>query len=339
MQPKNQLAAVSALRQKQGVQSINVLRMALATQDGETVTIGPRVYEIDTTAVAGITAGRVRVDCSGGSTVAAQATLTIAEPVTNGDTMRVGATTYTFATGATTAAGVIGLGGSEAATKLAIPLAINGGDGFNTANASASCAAAFTADTLVFTARIPGTVGNAVVSTQAITHANNIWDADTFGTTTAGVDPTADESVNALALAINTDASQLVTATKISANEMLIVHDDLGTNAVATTETLAGSNNAWAATTMFGGAQVVDPLVQFQVQQRVPLAREVEVDNMHFLFPFTVAAAQVHVRTTASGIVIAWNGGYTITGNRVQVTNEGNTDWAATSTVLVRANS
>jgi hypothetical protein len=114
-------------------------------------------------------------------------TLTIAEPVTAGDTMTVGATVYTFVTGATTAAGEIGLGGSEAATKLAIVEAINGTDGKNTANASAS-AAAFSGDACVLTAKAQGTAGDAVVTTETFTHVSNVFDAATLGTTQAGVD-------------------------------------------------------------------------------------------------------------------------------------------------------
>jgi len=123
--------------------------------------------------------------------VASQGTLTIAEPVTNGDTMTIGTTVYTFVTGATTAAGEIGIGASEAATKLAIPLAINGGDTFNTANPVASMPAAFTGDDIVITASTAGVAGDLIATTQTLTHESNIFDAATLGTTTAGVDGTA----------------------------------------------------------------------------------------------------------------------------------------------------
>jgi len=122
--------------------------------------------------------------------VASQGLLTIAEPVTNGDTMTIGATVYTFVTGATTAAGEIGIGASEAATKLAIPLAINGGDTFNTANASASVPAAFTGDGIVITALVGGVAGDLIATTETFTHNDNILDAVTLGTETAGVDGT-----------------------------------------------------------------------------------------------------------------------------------------------------
>src|SRR5213592_1491948 len=47
--------------------AMNVLRLASNVADGETITIGSEVYEIDTAAAPGaITAGNVRVDCNAG---------------------------------------------------------------------------------------------------------------------------------------------------------------------------------------------------------------------------------------------------------------------------------
>ena len=49
--------------------AMNVLRLASNVADGETVTIGGEVYEIDTAAAPGaITAGNIRVDCNAGVT-------------------------------------------------------------------------------------------------------------------------------------------------------------------------------------------------------------------------------------------------------------------------------
>ena len=123
--------------------------------------------------------------------IAAQGTLTIAEPVTAEDTMTIGAVVYTFkANGTAAAAGEIDMGAAEANTKLNIVTAIKGTDGLNTAHPTADCAAAFVGDGLVLTAKTKGTVGNALATTQTLTHASNIFDAATLGTTTAGVDGT-----------------------------------------------------------------------------------------------------------------------------------------------------
>lgn len=125
--------------------------------------------------------------------VASQGTLTIGEPVTADDTMTIGTTVYTFVTGATAAAGQIGLGAGEAATKLAIVAAINGTDTFNTAHPLVS-AAAFAVDACVITARVKGAAGDLIATTETFTHVSNVFDATTLGTTTAGVDGTiADE--------------------------------------------------------------------------------------------------------------------------------------------------
>lgn len=123
---------------------------------------------------------------AGVDAVNAQGTLTVDVQVTATDTMTVGATVYEFLAGATAAAGKIGIGASEAACKLAIVAAINGTDGFNTANASVS-AAAFVADDCVLTALVAGTAGNAIVTTETFTAAGTVFDAATIGTTTAGV--------------------------------------------------------------------------------------------------------------------------------------------------------
>jgi len=121
--------------------------------------------------------------------VAAVGTLTIAEPVTVDDTIRIGNITYTFKAGATAVAGQIGIGGSEAETKLAIVAAISGADTHNVANPLVS-SGAFSGDVCTLTARLKGAAGNSIVTTETLTHASNVFNAATLGTTTAGVDGT-----------------------------------------------------------------------------------------------------------------------------------------------------
>ena len=133
--------------------------------------------------------------------VKATGTLTIAEPVTAEDSMTIGSVTYTFkAEGTADAAGEIDLGASEAATKLEIVKAILGTDGYNTANPDVICAAAFTSDTLLFTAKEAGTAGNAIVFLEVLlTHASNVLNGSgVLGGTTAGVDGTPGEIGDAL---------------------------------------------------------------------------------------------------------------------------------------------
>lgn len=327
-----------------GAPALATLRVAAAGEDGETVTIGADVYELDTHVVEDITAGRVRVDVSGGATVASEALLTIGEPVTATDTVVVGATTYTYRAGATALAGEIGLGAGEAATKLATVAAINGTDGFNSANASASIAD-FIGDDAVLTALVPGTVGDAIVSTETFTHVSNIFDDTTFGTETAGADPTAGEVSDALIAAINANANagENVLAIDISANEILIMTADKpggtpvpSTKTTALAESMAGTNNAWDTAALRAGQGV--GARRFVMDTRAPNAQEVALGTMHIACPgFTPTGAVVMVVTTATGIAVAWVGATLFAANRCTIDNSGGTDFAEVDTVFVFA--
>ena len=215
MKLKNTLKAFGTVREVQGQHAMNILRIAANVADGETITIGTQVYEIDTAATATITAGRVRVNCNAGVT--------------------------------------------------------------------------------------PAIASDALIA------------------------------------AVNGNPSSDVTAVDISDNEVLIVHHQLGVNALACTETLGGSNNAWAAAAMYGGVNVPEAVPLLRVMSRAPNAAEVALDDMHFYFPFTPTKVLIDVRVTSGGARKAWDGGYTITGRRVTLSNAGSTDWATTDTVTVLA--
>lgn len=138
----------------------------------------------------------------------------------------------------------------------------------------------------------------------------------------------------ALLAVLNSEGTQRVTGVSISANEFVIVANEVGAVELACTETLGGANNAWAAAAMFGGR--AEGQRRISIQRRVPTAVEVALGNMHFYFPFVPVAATVRanvVVTATPGLAKAWNGAITISGNRVTVDNTGDTDWAATDTV------
>jgi len=128
--------------------------------------------------------------------VQAQGTLTIAEPITTTDQFTIGDIEYTMLT-TPIAAYDIALGADEAASKVNIVAAINASGTPGTeyfagtlANPLVS-AATFAGDDCVLTARLAGTAGNSIVSAETgneLTHASNVFDATTLGTTTAGVD-------------------------------------------------------------------------------------------------------------------------------------------------------
>jgi hypothetical protein len=149
----------------------------------------------------------------------------------------------------------------------------------------------------------------------------------------AGVTPTIASA--AIVAAINANTALGLTAVAISVNEILVyTNNDNAGLGIACSETLAGANNAWAAANFFGG-QASKPQ-GVSLGQRSPNATEVAIGNMHFVFPFTVGAAMVQVRSS-TGASKAWDGVLTISGSRVTLDNSGATDWAATDTVVVLA--
>lgn len=314
---------------------VNFLALPAAVTSQETVTVGSKTWEVDTEgSSAFLTSGNIAVDLSGGSTVASQGTLTIAEPLTIDDDMTIGATVYVFKAGATAAAGEIGIGADEAATKIAIVAAINGTDGFNTANASVS-ASAFAGDVTTLTALEPGTVGDAVATTEAptgLTHASNIFNAVTLGTTTAGVDPTAGEAITAFAAALLADEG----LDAYAQTGGIAIVNRTGRENLACTETLAGASNAWqnAVTSFYADDPTEYALAA--IQSRAAVAAEVTAGLMHFAFARPVIHALVQV-VDSSGVNQAWVGGRVLNGNLVTVDNTGGTDFADTDVVTVVA--
>jgi hypothetical protein len=122
---------------------------------------------------------------AGNRAVAAAGTITIAEPVTDGDTFTIGDITYTLVDDDDgTVTNAIPTGGTEAATKTAIATAV-------AKHPLVTCPAAFTSDDLIVTAREAGVAGDSIVFVEGVlTHANNILDGSgTLGGDTSGVDP------------------------------------------------------------------------------------------------------------------------------------------------------
>lgn len=129
------------------------------------------------------------------------------------------------------------------------------------------------------------------------------------------------------------------TATANSTAGMFLKSDAVGVAAIATTETLAGSNNAWiqGATTVAGLAPGIKRVF---FTSYVPSAADVTLDYFYMPLPFTPSFFNVEVRVTSSGIPKAWVGGVTYEAGppkRLKITNEGAVDWAATDTVWIFA--
>jgi len=242
---------ISEIRAAYAAQTLTLTGVA---KHGETVTIGSRVYQF--VAGAAASGSNVAVDISGGTT-AAQGTLTVDTQPTAGDSMTIGNRSYLFvAAGTADNPGEISVGADLAAAKLAIVAAINGTDGFNTANTLVS-AAAFVGDDCVITSRIEGTVGNDYVTTENFTAGTNVFDATTLGDTTLGADCAAGAAITALVAAITADTAAVVTAVDGAGDTVVVTAKTAGVaaNEYATTTTMA--NASWGDTELAGGVDAV----------------------------------------------------------------------------------
>lgn len=160
-------------------------------------------------AVAGADANRMRLSFQereedgtliGG--VASQGALTVDVLPTDGDTMTIDTTTYTFKD-ALTGGGVLDEIKISAAdlpgTQTNILGAINGNSGIPGTDYSAGqpahssvTIAAFATDIAIITAKTPGVAGDLIATTETFTAGTNVFDGVTLGTTTAGSAPTGE---------------------------------------------------------------------------------------------------------------------------------------------------
>lgn len=190
-------------------------------------------------------------------------------------------------------------------------------------------------------------VASAVADAETVTIGAVVFEFDTASTPTitAGrqrVDinaaQTAAASTTALEAAVNATnvLGFRVIATRISANEVLFTQAVPGVNTTACSETLAGTNNAWAAAAFYGGSNTIESARTVCVASRAATAVEVALETLHFVLPISPTMATVQV-VTAAGVTKAFDGAVTISGNRVTVASSGTSDVAATDVVTVVA--
>jgi hypothetical protein len=331
---KNSLSIVRNNQTRAAALSVGTLRVAAAVKDGETVTIGSTVYEVDTDGQ--VTAGRVAVDLTDSETAAAAVgTLTLEDNAAAGETVTIGSTVYTFRV-EPAAAGEVLIGDTASDSLDNLIAAINGSAGAGTLYGTGTVAhptvtaAAGAGDTLVVTAKTPGTAGNAIATTE--TMGDGAWGAVTLA---SGADPTAGEFTTAFTTAVN-DGNPDVSAARPTANTVIISRRYLdGLETIATTETLGGTNNAWGETTL-GRSVPKDTASGSVLVSRVATATEIATETMSFVFTFEPSAALVQVRTSA-GAIKAWDGATVISGNRVTLNSSGTTDIGSNDLVTVLA--
>lgn len=150
----------------------------------------------------------------------------------------------------------------------------------------------------------------------------------------ATLTPTA--FLDALVADINNRGTEPVKATKVSANEMFIESADRpggspagSTSALATTETLGGANNVWAAATMSGGKQFSAPMAY----NYTVTTEDATIGRVRLPFPFTPTGFLVQVYDANGLQKNALTDQFIISGNAVILDGTGATNPVATDKV------
>jgi hypothetical protein len=129
--------------------------------------------------------------------LAATGTLTLVANPSDGDTVTIGARTYTFQDTLTNVAGNVQIDTDADGTLDNLIAAINFSSGGGSAYAAATTvhptvtAAAGAGDTMTVTAKATGTGGNAIVTTETFTNSGNVFGAATL---TGGANPSYEAS-------------------------------------------------------------------------------------------------------------------------------------------------
>lgn len=295
-----------------GVKASNILRVAADVVDGQTVTIGADTYIVDiiATDTTVITAGNQ----TNNTTKCVLVTIAAHGRVA-GDLLRIENEMMKVlrVIDANTVVVFRGVCGTTVATH-ANGLAIYKSDAVHATSIPVGLNATLTPT--AFTPALVAEINNAASGGERPSaKASTIYDP--------GVTATTAQRANK------------VVAVAISVNEILVTSAVPQACVLGCTETLAGADNGWSAVAMAGG--VAPAVTKVAALSHVPTAVEVALDHFYVDLDFTPTWVEVVVRTTASGIIVAWVGGVLISTNRVTINNAGGTDWAATDTVYVIA--
>lgn len=184
-------------------------------------------------------------------------------------------------------------------------------------------------------------IANNVADTETITIGTTVFEVDTDDTITAGriavdcsggVTPTLFGT--AFVAAVN-GAGLGLTAYKVSANIVVVYDATPGKGGtIATTETLAGADNGWAAATLARNGEL-QTAKNVAMQERTCNALEDTLEVMVFAFPFTVTGKLVQVRR--AGVIRAWDGAVSVAGGVVILSSTGTTDIDENDVVTVLA--
>lgn len=247
--------------------------------------------------------------------VAATQTLTFAANASNNDPVVIGGQTYTFKTSLTapTTANEVLIGGSASASLDNLIAAINGAAGGGTTYGSATVAnasvtaAAGAGDTMVVTAIVAGTVGNAIATTETFTDVGNVWGAATLA---GGLD------TRVLVVIDGDDVDDW--AAFVAATEVTDVNGDpLGTPLITIT----------ALTAVTDDAPATDVPVYVS---RTVVAGDVTRGYIALDSGLTNLSTKFAVRITRAGTEIEHNGTVSVIDNRVvRIENNSSVDFEA----------
>lgn len=194
--------------------------------------------------------GGIPVDIEAHATKAS-VTLTVDTQPTAGDTMTIGTKKFTFvAVGADTEDGLISVGTDLATAKVNIVGAINGA-GVHTEHPLVT-AAAFATHDCVITAKVGGTLGNAIAATETFTAVSNVFDTATL---VSGANCTAANAITALVAAVTASDTQGVGAVDGAGDTVVFTADVAGVagNSISVVEDMANGSFTGGSMVMSGG--------------------------------------------------------------------------------------
>lgn len=225
---------------------------------GETVTInnpliaGSDVYEfLADEAQNKSVPSNIAVDITN-YTAKSSVAFTLAAQPTSGDTMTIGEKVYTFVpVGTNNADGEVSIGTDLATAKTALIAAVNGTDSINTPHPLVTMSA-FTGDVATVTAKVGGTLHNALATTETFTSASNVF-ADT--SLNLGSDCSAADAIAALVASITASDTQGVGAEDGTGDTIDLTADVAGEagNDIVLAETMANGAFTEGATHLAGG--------------------------------------------------------------------------------------
>ena len=163
-----------------------------------------------------------------------------------------------------------------------------------------------------------GAVGGTVALAETVV-GTGAWDEGGF--MDGPSHPSAAQFGTALVSALNSDRHGPVWAEVLSATEVLVWARHAGNRPMACAETFTSGSNTWEWSTLVGGQSGEDGLRPAAAVHRVATAQEASRGAMHFVFGFEPAGTVLQVRD-ATGALITFDGTVALSGRRVTVTED-----------------